>query len=268
MLINSLRLKNILSFKDTELELQPLNVLIGANGSGKSNLVDVVALLRSVPDDIAGFLRSNGPTEDWIWKGPGRSETAFHIARIEAEFGPPLPRIYKLGISLQNDRVHSLTERLDLTEVIEGDKSVYSRPFFQASNERARLWPTRPSGVLADYSDEPVQVEISRGKSVLSEIRSYVDYPTITKTSRLLSAIKVYRSWKVGRDSAVRHPQRTDGNPGFLEEDFSNLALVVNDLRERQGLGPTMDEYLERFYESYKSLHTPIYGNTVSLARA
>ena len=265
MFIKSLRLKNILSFKDTELELRPLNVLIGPNGSGKSNLIDVIALLRSAPDDIAGFLRSNGPTEDWVWKGPGRSETDFQIARIEAELGPPLPRIYNLGISLQNDRVHSLTERLDLTEVIEDQQTVYSRPFFQASNERARLWPTRPGGALADYGDEPVQVEISRGKSVLSEIRSYVDYPAITETSRLLSAMKVYRSWEVGRGSAVRRPQRTDGDPSFLEEDFGNLALVVNDLRERQGLGPTMDDYLERFYESYKSLHTPIYGNTVSL---
>ena len=266
MFIKSLRLKKILSFKDTELALQPLNVLIGPNGSGKSNLVDVIALLRSAPDDIAGFLRSNGPTGDWTWKGPGREETDFQIAGIESEFGPPLPRIYKLGISLQDDRVHSLTERLDLTEAIEGNKTVYSRPFFQASNESARLWPTRPGGVLADYGDAPVQVEISRGKSVLSEIRSRVDYPAITETSRLLSAIKVYRSWEVGRNSPVRRPQRTDGPVNFLEEDFSNLALVVNDLRERQGLGPIMDEYLGRFYESYKSLHTPIYGNTVSLA--
>ncbi len=45
----------------------------------------------------------------------------------------------------------------------------------------------------------------------------------------------------------MRRPQPTDGLVGFLEEDFSNLALVVNDLRERQVLGPTMDEYLGRF---------------------
>ena len=263
MLIKSLHLKNILSFKDTKLELQPLNVLIGPNGSGKSNLIDVIALLQAAPNDIAGFLRSNGPTGDWAWKGPGRSETPFQIARIESEFGPTLPRIYKLGISLQDDRVHSLTERLDLVE-LEQDKKVLAKPLFQASNESARLWSTRPDGTLADYGDQHVQADIPRGKSVLSEIRSYADYPTVTETARLLSAIRIYRSWYLGRNSPVRHPQRTDGDPNFLEEDFSNLALVVNDLLSRR-LEPSLNDYLQRFYESYESLHPRIFGNTVEL---
>ena len=89
MLINSLHLKNILSFKDTKLDLRPLNVLIGANGSGKSNLVDVIALLRAVPSDIAGFLRNNGPTGDWVWNGPERSETPFHLGTVETVFANP-----------------------------------------------------------------------------------------------------------------------------------------------------------------------------------
>ncbi len=266
MLINSLHLKNILSFKDTELDLRPLNVLIGANGSGKSNLIDVIALLRAVPSDIAGFLRNNGPTGDWVWNGPGRSETPFHLGRVETVFANPgSPYKYQLQILVGNNRVRSLIERLDLVE-IEQSKTAYVRPCFQASNEQARLWPTRTDGTLADYGDEPAQVDVPRGKSVLSEIRNPADYPALTEISRALSAMKIYRGWEVGRNSAVRSPQPTDGPVDFLEEDFSNLALVVKDLRERRGLGSTMDEYLERFYETYKSLHTPIYGNTVSLA--
>ena len=264
MLINSLHLKNILSFKDTKLDLQPLNVLIGANGSGKSNLIDVIALLQAVPNDIVGFFRSNGPTEEWTWKGPGREETPFHIAEVAARLGNPgQPFNYELQIIVRNNRVHSLAERLDL---MAGDsKYAYANPFFRTSNGNARLWPTRPDGItLADYDDEPVTVDIPHGKSVLSEIRSYADYPAITETARLLSAIKVYRGWEVGRNSPVRHPQRTDGDPNFLEEDFSNLALVVNDLLGRR-LEPSLNDYLKRFYESYESLHTRIFGNTVEL---
>ena len=263
MLINSLHLKNILSFKDTRLDLQPLNVLIGANGSGKSNLIDVIALLQAVPNDIVGFLRSNGPTGDWTWKGPGREETPFQLAEVIARLdNPGEPFNYELQISLQNDRVHSLTERLDL---MVGDREyAYANPFFQASNDSVRLWPTRPDGALADYSDEPVQVEIPRGRSVLSEVRSYADYPAITETARMLSTIKVYRNWYVGRDSSVRSPQRTDGDPRFLEEDFSNLALVVSDLLGRR-LEPSLSNYLCRFYESYESMHPRVYGNTIEL---
>ena len=263
MFIKSLHLKNILSFRDTRLDLQPLNVLIGPNGSGKSNLIDVIGLLQAVPSDLPAFLRRNGPTGDWVWKGPEKSKTPFQIARIESEFGPSLPRIYKLGISLQDDRVHSLTENLNHVAA-EQNKVSYDRPVFQASNGNAQLWPRLPGGPIPDRNDKSVQVEVAPGKSVLSEVRSYADYPAITETARMLSAIKVYRSWQVGRDSPVRHPQRTDGDPNFLEEDFSNLALVVNDLLSRR-LEPSLNDYLKRFYESYESLHPRIFGNTIEL---
>ena len=263
MLIKSLHLKNILSFKDTKLDLQPLNVLIGPNGSGKSNLIDVIGLLQAVPNDIAGFLRSNGPTGDWAWKGPGREETPFHLAEVEAVFANPgRPFKYDLNIITQNDRVHSLSERLDLTAA-EHNKACVN-PFFRASSGSAHLWPTRADGTLADYGDESVTVDIPRGKSVLSEIRNPAEYPALTETARMLSATKVYRGWEVGRSSPVRRPQRTDGDPNFLEEDFSNLALVVNDLLGRR-LEPSLDSYLNRFYESYESLHPRIFGNTIEL---
>ena len=263
MLIKSLHLKNILSFKDARLDLRPLNVLIGANGSGKSNLLDVIGLLKAAPSDIAGFLRTNGPTGEWIWKGEGWEETPFQLANVEARFDNPSHTFgYQLELSIQTDRVHSLAERLDL---MTGDRKYASaKPFFQSSNGSARLWPARPDGALADWDDDPVQMDIPHGRSVLSEIRSPTEYPALTETARMLSAIKVYRGWQVGRDSPVRRPQRTDGNPNFLEEDFSNLALVVNDLLGRR-LEPSLSDYLQRFYESYESLHPRIFGNTIEL---
>ena len=89
MFIKSLHLKNILSFKDTKLDLQPLNVLIGANGSGKSNLIDVIALLQTVPGDLAGFFRRNGPTSAWKWNGDDSHALDFHISEMQAEIQNP-----------------------------------------------------------------------------------------------------------------------------------------------------------------------------------
>ena len=59
MFLKSLKLKGILSFRDTELKLRPLNVLIGPNGSGKSNLIEVIGLLRAFSrgKDLAGQTR-------------------------------------------------------------------------------------------------------------------------------------------------------------------------------------------------------------------
>ena len=53
-LIQSLKLRNLLSYgpEGVEIELLPLNVLIGPNASGKSNLVEAIGLLAAAPRDL------------------------------------------------------------------------------------------------------------------------------------------------------------------------------------------------------------------------
>ena len=53
MLIERLRLKKILSFNDATIKLGQLNVLIGPNGVGKSNLIEVIGLLQAAPNGLA-----------------------------------------------------------------------------------------------------------------------------------------------------------------------------------------------------------------------
>jgi AAA15 family ATPase/GTPase len=56
MFIRSLTLSNILSFREPgPLVLQPLNVVIGANASGKSNLIDCIGLLRALPGSANNY---------------------------------------------------------------------------------------------------------------------------------------------------------------------------------------------------------------------
>jgi AAA15 family ATPase/GTPase len=45
MLIKRLHLKKLLSFNDCEVDLGQLNVLIGPNAVGKSNLIEAIGLL-------------------------------------------------------------------------------------------------------------------------------------------------------------------------------------------------------------------------------
>jgi hypothetical protein len=67
--LQSIRLKNILSFKDAKLPLESLNVLIGPNAAGKSNLIDVVGLLRATPEDLNGAILRGGGAPAWIRRG-------------------------------------------------------------------------------------------------------------------------------------------------------------------------------------------------------
>ena len=101
-------------------------------------------------------------------------------------------------------------------------------------------------------------------RSALSYLRDPVTYPEITRTADWLPRIRIYRNWYVGKDSPTRRPQSMDGASDFLEEDLSNLALVVKDLQSR-GLGDEIDKRLYELYEHHKSLHTRVYGGFVHL---
>jgi energy-coupling factor transporter ATP-binding protein EcfA2 len=79
MFLQSITLKNVLSFKNTTIELGPLNVLIGANASGKSNFIEVIGLLQA-PTDLRSAILRGGDIRTWIWLG---DPVASPIASVE-----------------------------------------------------------------------------------------------------------------------------------------------------------------------------------------
>ena len=81
-----LRKITIRGFKSIELledfELGSLNVLIGANGAGKSNFVDFFRMLRAMADEgLANFVRQAGGADAFFFQGPKR--TSQISARLE-----------------------------------------------------------------------------------------------------------------------------------------------------------------------------------------
>ena len=100
--IRTLRLKNFLSYgsEGEEIELQPLNVLIGPNASGKSNLIDAVGILQSTPNDINTPFRQGGGIGEWLWKGENNSNN-IPTATIEATLDHPestIPLRYQISL--------------------------------------------------------------------------------------------------------------------------------------------------------------------------
>ena len=275
MMLKSLHLKNILSFRDTEVALRPLNILIGPNASGKSNLIETVSVLQSAPRDLAGFFRKNGPVSDWVWKGDAERDGEHRIAEIETVIDDPdgvheaeKSLKYAIRIADSNERLQVVGEKL---ENIAPYEAWQDRPWFYVSMENGygRVSPRRRSSPERDEDDAPLTRltpdNFNPSKSVLSEVRGVVDFPVLTRTAHRFSSMRIYKNWNVGRNSPARRPQATDGEVDFLQEDFGNLALMVNNLLGRQ-TGELMDEYLNRFYEGYGRLHSRVFGGAIQLA--
>ena len=72
MLIERLQVRGLLSFgpNGIDLEMEPLNVLIGPNACGKSNFLAALELLQASAKDTAAYLDETGGHGEWLWKGP------------------------------------------------------------------------------------------------------------------------------------------------------------------------------------------------------
>jgi len=81
--LKSIRPVNLLSFgpNTPEIELGPLNILIGPNESGKSNLIELIRFLGCLPDkDPWTVVLETGGVDEWIWKGGSEKAAASSIS--------------------------------------------------------------------------------------------------------------------------------------------------------------------------------------------
>ena len=63
-------IKGFKSIKELELPLRPINILIGANGSGKSNFLSFFEFLQQIyHKNLQGYIALNGGIEKFLYNG-------------------------------------------------------------------------------------------------------------------------------------------------------------------------------------------------------
>src|SRR5213593_507112 len=70
--LDQITLKGFKSIRDlTDFKLEKLNVLVGANGAGKSNLVDFFRMLRTMADGgLQSSVTNSGGADGFFFNGP------------------------------------------------------------------------------------------------------------------------------------------------------------------------------------------------------
>lgn len=254
-LLDSIRLKNLLSYgsRGETLELEPLNVLIGPNASGKSNLIEAISLLAAAPKDLTKPIREGGGVAEWIWKGDTGS-----IAELEVSLGDPEGLRYVLAFIDAEWRLEIVGEILEDRDFPSEDTDYYT--FFEG---QARI-KVRVPGVEAHKEAYQVKKDVLLDQSGLSQFKGDA-YPELTYTSNQFSRISFFRERNFGRHSAVRKPQRVDLPDDFLLEDASNLGLVLNKMRNRPATKRLVLEKLRLFYEDIEDFETQVQGGTIQV---
>jgi predicted ATPase len=268
-LIKTIRLQNLLSYgsKGEEIELKPLNVLIGRNASGKSNLIEGIGLLRAASTDFAAPIRHGGGIGEWLWKG----KVEFRETEIETIIEYPdgaMPLRYKISFGMVGQILEIIGEYIGCST---SHQDHWIDSFFYRSSSPSWIVSPRQgveqkTGTSKGRSERILaSAEFSQQQSILSQLRDPFQYPEITFLGGAFAAMRLFRELDLGPEAPARLPQKTDLPGDFLLEDTSNLALVLSDFQHKLRPMQRVLKRLKEFYEAADDISTKIEGGTVQI---
>ena len=195
--LKSIHIKGFRSIKNMTLELRPLNVLIGANGAGKSNLI---AFFKLVNEMMGGRLQQYiGAT--------GRAMANLH-------FGPKTTPQLEAEMAFE---VENGTDgyRMRLAHAA-GDSLIFTEEMLSFHQ---RGYP-RPKEISlgAGHQETKIGDEANQGEPMVRVLR------------RLLNHCRVYHFHDTSPTSRVRQSSYIDENR-WLMPDAANLAAVLYKLK-------------------------------------
>lgn len=197
------------------VELGDLNVFVGANGSGKSNLFEAVRFLKEAQRDLRSYLTSANQVKDWIFEDVSTA-TVEILADVHGEW----PR---------------LTYTLAIEQTGTGDLRI--------ANEGLSLEPHGLEGVLFERSNDHVDFGISGppepavvSQTSLVSTRHPKDEPTVRLFREFLASLEFFSEWGFGRHlNPLKTPRSSANIQGWLVEDGTNAPLRFNTMLQRRG---------------------------------
>lgn len=250
LLIKRLKVSGLLSFGPTgiDLPMRGLNVLIGANGSGKSNFLEVLSLLRASPKGPFG---AEG---EMLWKGEG--DHASLEGTIEVTISNPRGRVDLRHVLtlFESRRLEVADERIedDGWANVEGDAESYYR--FERGDP-ILFSPDGPQSMAGIVHPD---------RSVLQQVKDPVRYKELALINAAYGGIRLFRNWNFGPTASLRREQSVHlPNDFLLEEGGDNLGIVLNDMLTK--VRPQLSESIKKLYEGAESIRSERVGGAIQL---
>lgn len=278
--IQTIRLENLLSYgpNTPEFELHPLNVIIGPNASGKSNLIDALSLLTAAPRDILKPIRLGGGTREWLWKGLESVSPATIEVITENPQPERMPIRYRLTFRENGQRFELLDEVIEAKQPTAGHTEPYLFYSFQSGQpvlniqepmeemENQSLFLTQDLQRKLKLRKRYLQrEEVNLETSILSQRRDPDAYPELTYLGDRFKEIRFYREWDLSKGGPIRSPQATDHIQDFLLETASNLGLVLNHLFTRPPIKQKIMKHIQSFYPLVQDIVPSLRDGTVQI---
>lgn len=245
-MLTALAISNYRSIRELVIPLSNLNVVTGANGSGKSNLYRALSLLAGVAHDgIVGPLAREGGLQSVLWAGPddrsGRMRRGDVPVQASAKGSPP-PRL-RLGFN-GDDFGYAVSMGI-VTGYGNEDRRTPSSFTLDPEFKRESIWSgpvLRPATVLVDREGSVVRrrtddgwavmtQHLPRYESLFSQIGRDSVCPEVFSVRESMRSWRFYDHFRIDPDAPARRSQ-VGTRTSVLHHDGRDLAAAWQTIRE------------------------------------
>ncbi len=230
-MIKRIRVCGYRSIRELCLDLQPINVLTGPNGCGKSNLYNSLVLIgRAAQGQLAHAIAEEGGTPSVFWAGG---------ERVRYQRKRPPKRVvlgfegeefaYELQVGLAGFNEHALGTMFKLDPRVKEEyiwPSETKRRVLMLKRDEPSAWLRNSEGNMITYP-----FKISKHESVLSQIIDPHLYPEISALRNEILSWRFYHHFRTDLESPLRQPQ-IGVQTTVLSHDGSDLAAALRTILE------------------------------------
>lgn len=237
-MLKTLAIRNYRSILNLLIPLGQLNIITGANGSGKSNLYRALRLLaETAQNGVVNSLASEGGLESTMWAGPEKISAAMQRGEVAVQGGQRKNRLrMKLGFSGE-DFGYSISLGLPTP----------SRSAFMYDPEIKHecIWAGelyRPACALIQRNGSVIKIRSNRTWKVVSNhlqsfdsLFSEIADPSLTPEAiqmrEIIRSWRFYDHFRTDKDSPARSIQLGTRTP-VLHHDGRDLAAALQTIYE------------------------------------